>query len=112
MNQDFSELVEYLDKKFEQTATKEGVRELRVEMEKDIRELRIETVNLKEDVREVKSTLSQLQETVHELVGAVDKLAKAVDDLRIEYSAMTMQIGRHEKWIQQIAGKLGLKLDY
>ena len=40
------------------------------------------------------------------MVGAVDKLAKAVDDLRIEYSAMAMQLNRHEKWIQQLAEKL------
>jgi chromosome segregation ATPase len=108
MSQDFSGLIEYLDKKFDgvdtrfdQTATK-----------KEVGELRIEIVNLKEDVREIKTELVDLKETVHELVGAVDKLAKAVDDLRIEYSAIAMQTTRHEKWIQQIAEKLGIKLAY
>ena len=101
MSQDFSELIEYLDKKFDQTATKEEVRELRTEV-----------VAVKEDVRELKTTIAELQETVHELVTAVDKLAKAVDDLHIEYSVIAMQATRHEKWIQQIAEKLGLKLTY
>ena len=101
MSQDFSELIEYLDKKFDQTATKEEVRELRTEV-----------VIVKEDVRELKTTIAELQETVHELVTAVDKLAKAVDDLHIEYAAIAMQTTRHEKWIQQIAEKLGIKLAY
>ena len=65
-----------------------------------------------EDVKEIKGELTDLRETVHELVTAVDKLAKAVDDLRIEYSAMAMQLSRHEKWIQQLAEKLGIKLAY
>ena len=99
MDKEYSELVEYLDKKFEQSST-------------EIRGLRTEVVVVKEEVKEMRITLSQLQETVHALVTAVDKLAKAVDDLRIEYSSMAMQLSRHEKWIQQLAGKLGFKLDY
>lgn len=99
MDKDYAELVEYLDKKFEQNSVQ-------------VRDLRTEVVVVKEDVKEMKATLSELQETVHELVGAVDKLAKAVDDLRIEYSSMAMQLTRHEKWIQKLAEKLGLKLEY
>lgn len=101
MNQDFSELITYLDGKFDQTVTKEEVRKLQVEV-----------AIVKEDVREIKVTLSELQETVHELVTAIDKLAKAVDDLHVEYAAIAMQTTRHEKWIQQIAEKLGIKLEY
>lgn len=101
MNKDFSELIEYLDKKFDQTATRE-----------EVRGLTIEIVVVKEDVRELKATIAQLQETVHELITSIDKLAKAVDDLRIEYSAMAIQLNRHEKWIQQLAQKLSIKLEY
>ncbi|MFH1584898.1 MAG: hypothetical protein ABIB12_02095 [Patescibacteria group bacterium] len=92
MNQDFSELVQYLDTKFGKTDQA--------------------LATLQEDVIEIKREVSDLKETVHELVTAIDKLAKAVDDLRIEYSAMALQLNRHEKWIQQLAEKLGLKLDY
>lgn len=66
----------------------------------------------KEDVREVREDLEGLRETVHELTIAIDRLAKAVDDLHIEYAAIAMQTTRHEKWIQQIADKLGIKLAY
>ena len=92
MNQDFSELIQYLDTKFGKTDQTLAV--------------------LQEDMKEVKAELIDLKETVHELVTAIDKLAKAVDDLRIEYSAMAMQLSRHEKWIQQLAEKLGIKLEY
>ena len=101
MNQDFSELIEYLDGKFgkvdeklAKTATKE-----------DVFELRIQIQNLAERVE-------KLEESVHHLTTAIDSLAKAIDDLRIEYSAIAMQTTRHEKWIQQLAGKLGMKLEY
>ena len=77
----------------------------------DIQKL-LEVLATKEDVKEIKGELTDLRETVHELVTAVDKLAKAVDDLRIEYSAMAMQLSRHEKWIQQLAENLGIKLAY
>lgn len=101
MKEDFSELVEYLDKKFEQTATKEEVCNISVRL-----------INVEEDLKEIKGELKILSETVHELVGAVDKLAKAVEDLLIEYSATAMKVDRHEKWILQIAEKLGIKLQY
>ena len=77
----------------------------------DIQKL-LEVLATKEDVKEVKAELVDLKETVRELVTAIDRLAKAVDDLRIEYSAMAMQLNRHEKWIQQLAEKLGIKLEH
>lgn len=101
MEKDFRELVEYLDKKFSQTATKD-----------EVRELRSGVAIVSEDVKELKGAINQLQEAMRELITTVDNLAKAVDDLRIEYSAMALQLSRHEKWIHQVADKLGIKLDY
>ncbi len=77
----------------------------------DIQKL-MEVLATKEDVRELKQDLEGLRESVQELAVAIDRLAKAVDDLHIEYAAITMQTTRHEKWIQQIAEKLGIKLEY
>jgi len=42
----------------------------------------------------------------------VDKLAKSVEDLHQEYIAITAKVDRHEKWIKQLADKLGIKLEY
>jgi len=77
----------------------------------DIQKL-LEVLATKQDVEDIKKEVSDLKETTHALVDSIDKLAKAVDDLRIEYSSLAMKSDRHEKWILQLAEKLGLKLDY
>jgi len=111
MKEDFSELIEYLNQKFERTATKEGVQVLRTEIdEKFVRAF--EVFATKNDIRELTIRMDRVEESLHVLITSVDKLAKAVDDLRIEYSAITMQMNRHEKWIQQLAQKLGVKLEH
>jgi len=49
---------------------------------------------------------------IQSLTIAIDKLVKAVENLRSEYFAIKSQLDRHEKWIHQIAEKLGIKLEY
>lgn len=108
MKEDFSELVEYLDQKFEKTATKEQVDRI----EKSVSNLAIKVVDLDVRMAQVEERLGRVEESIHALTTSIDKLAKAVDDLRIEYSAIVMKVDRHEKWFHQIAEKLGLKLEY
>jgi len=62
--------------------------------------------------KEIKQEFSDLREVVQALAVSVDKLAKVVDDLREEYVAITSKIDRHEKWLHQLADKLGIKLEY
>ena len=69
-------------------------------------------VATKEEFTELKKGVTGLQEAVQSLITSVDKLVKVVDDLRTEYVSITSQMGRHEKWIQQLADKLGIKLEY
>ena len=115
MKEDFSELIEYLDVKFtkvderfnkvderfEKTATKE-----------DVLNLTSKVIELEVGFADLTGRITKLEESVHALTSAIDKLAKAVDDLRVEYSSVSMKSDRHEKWILQLAEKLGLKLDY
>ena len=107
MKEDFSELIEYLDQKFEKTASAEGL----TRVEERVGSLETRVIHVEEGLKEVKEDVADLKQTVHELVNAVDKLAKAVDDLRIEYSSLAMRSDRHERWILQLAEKLGLKLE-
>lgn len=72
----------------------------------------VEVVATKEDIKDLKQDIDGLREQVQALTISVDKLVKAVDDLRTDYVAITNQVNRHEKWFQQIAGKLGIKLEY
>jgi uncharacterized coiled-coil DUF342 family protein len=77
----------------------------------DIQKL-MEVLATKDDVRELKQDFDSLREMVQSLVVSVDKLVKAVDGLRQEYVMVTAKIDRHEKWLHQLAEKLGIKLEY
>ena len=71
----------------------------------------MEVLATKDDVREIRQDVSVLRESIQELTVSVDRLAKSVDTLTTEYASIAMQMSRHEKWIQQLADRLGLKLD-
>lgn len=78
MNQDFSELITYLDEKFTKV------------------DERFESVDKKFD----------------ELQTSVDAYAKRADTYFQEMVMLSHKVDRHEKWLQQVAEKLGIKLEY
>lgn len=78
MNNDFSELIQYLDEKF-------------VDVKKDINELKVNFNNL---------------------TNSVDAYAHKADAYFQEMVALAHKVDRHEKWLQEIAEKLGIKLKY
>jgi uncharacterized coiled-coil DUF342 family protein len=78
MNEDFVELIKYLDEKFTR------IDERFDEMKKDF-------VNLQ---------------------TSVDAYAKKADTYFQEMVMLAHKVDRHEKWIRQIAEKLGIKLEY
>jgi uncharacterized coiled-coil DUF342 family protein len=61
---------------------------------------------------EIKQEFAALREQIQALTISVDKLVTAVENLRQEYFAIKSQVDRHEKWLHQIAEKLGIKLEY
>ena len=65
----------------------------------------------KEDIKDLREETDGLRETVQALIVAVDSLTKAISDLRVEYAAVANKNARHEKWILQLAEKVGLKLE-
>ena len=71
-----------------------------------------EIVTNRKEINELKTVVRNLQKVVETLTISVDKLAKTVDDFKTEYVAITSQMDRHEKWIKQLAEKLGIKLEY
>lgn len=62
--------------------------------------------------QEIKEEFSSLREAIQSLAISVDKLSKVVEDLRQEYVAITAEVDKHGKWIQKIADKLAIELDY
>jgi DNA repair ATPase RecN len=93
--------------------TQEDIQKLKetIATKEDISRLSIEIVNIK-DTMATKDDLEGLKEQFSRLVESIDNYAKKVDDYYQEMVAMNSKLNRHEKWIQQIADKLEIKLEY
>lgn len=64
----------------------------------------------KQDIQELRTDIAHLRELVQSLVVATDKMAKSIEILVVEYKAISKQLTRHDRWIKQIAEKVGLNL--
>ena len=91
MDKDFSEIIEYLDKKFSKTDQK--------------------LIELNEDIKDVKEKMVT-KENFNDLQTSVDAYAKKADTYFQEMVMLTRKVDRLEKWIQEIAEKVGIKLEY
>jgi len=98
MDKDYSELIEYLDKKFDK-------------IEQDVQNLQLKVLDNTAEIRENREKMATKVE-VNKLVDAVDAYMKQGEDYRQEVVMLGNQVNRHEKWIQRIAEKLDFKLDY
>ncbi len=78
--------------------------------DEDIQKL-IEVFATKEDLKEMVKNLSTKND-FNNLLNAVDAYAKKADTYFQEMVMLAHKVDRHEKWLQQIANKLGLELDY
>jgi len=63
----------------------------------------------KEDLEKMKEDLSK---DFSNLITSVDNYAVKADNYFQEMIVLTHKVDRHEKWILQLAEKLGLKLEY
>ena len=97
MAEDFSELIEYLDKKFQK-------------IDKQFESLPGIFVT-KEDLDE-KTDYLTTKDDFNKLLSAVDAYANRADTYFQEMLMLGHKVDRHEKWIQQIAEKLDIKLLY
>ena len=77
-------------------------------LHEDVKELKTGTLILRQDVKEIKEEVSGLREAVQVMSISIDKLVKGVEDLKQEYSLVISQMDKHEKWIRQIAEKVGI----
>ena len=71
-----------------------------------------EVLATKEDIKELKNQVTSLESSLQSLTTSVDNLAKAVKDLSVEYTTVKQKVDRHEKWLQQLAKKMGVNLEY
>jgi uncharacterized protein with von Willebrand factor type A (vWA) domain len=106
MEKEISELIEYLDQKFAKIesalatkADKADVRNL-IEMKADKADIQ-NLVDIKADKTDIQN-----------LLDAIDGYAQKADTFFQEMVMLSHKVDRHEKWIQQIAKKLGVDLEY
>ena len=78
--------------------------------DEDIKKL-IEVFATREEVA-TKSDFDELHKDFSELQTSVDTYAKKADTYFQEMVMLSHKVDRHEKWILQLAEKLGLKLEY
>jgi hypothetical protein len=59
---------------------------------------------------EMNDRFDNLEKMFRDLQGAVDAYAKRADAYFQEMVMLSHQVARHERWIRQIAEKVGIKL--
>ena len=59
-----------------------------------------------------KNDFELLRKDFSDLQASVDTYAKKADDYFQEMVMLSHKVDRHEKWIQALATKLGVKLEY
>lgn len=124
MNEDFKKLKGYLDERFANLASKADLDNLTANLltleefagfKQEVNQSfnrSFEVFATRDGIGEIKEELAGLKEIVQALTISVDKLVKAVSDLKTEYSIISHQLTRHEKWIQQLAEKVGINLEF
>lgn len=78
--------------------------------DKDIEKL-TELFATKDEIKEMISPLST-KEDINILQISVDAYAGKADKYFQEMTMLSEKVNRHDKWLLQIAEKLGLKLEY
>jgi uncharacterized protein YlxW (UPF0749 family) len=78
--------------------------------QEDIQKL-IEVFATRDEVA-LKKDYESLRQDFSDLQTSVDSYAKKANDYYQEMVMMNQKLNRHEKWIQQLAEKLEIKLEY
>lgn len=92
--------LESLDKKLDKTV--EDLSEIISQFAQSTHE---EFISVRRDIADLKASHDKLLNTL-------DHFLKRLDDIEADNTARDAQFARLERWIEQLASKTGLKLDY
>jgi DNA anti-recombination protein RmuC len=56
--------------------------------------------------------IAEINDKYDHLITTLDTFLKRLDNIEANDAARDMQLARHEKWLEQIAAKTGVKLTY
>ena len=88
-----------------------------IEAQKEVFATQTELANMfsvvatRDELNELKEEVSNLLESIQALTVSVDKLAKFFAIYHDEQISLGSKVDRLEKWIDQIAAKVGIKLE-
>lgn len=102
-NSDYSELIDYLDIKFQ----KIDVRFEKIDEKFERIDERFERID--ERFERIDERFNENEISIRNLQNSVDKLAHQVLSFQQEMTIMTMKVARMENWIQQVATKVGVE---
>ncbi len=71
-----------------------------------------ELVEIKSDISVLQLDVSDLKKSHEKLLNTLDAFLKRLDDIEIDNHARDAQLARLERWIEQVAAKTGVKLEY
>ena len=80
--------------------------------DKDIQKIIKANIEAGKEVFTTKKDFNELKKDFNKLQSSVDKYLTKTEKWYQEMKMLSIKIDRHEKWINQIASKLGLKLEY
>lgn len=66
-------------------------------------------VALEQAIYDVREDVADLRTSMRAFAVSLDVLTKSMSEMRMEYSAINIQLARHEEWIQKLADKAGIK---
>jgi uncharacterized protein Yka (UPF0111/DUF47 family) len=107
MKKEYGELVEYLDKKFAQTLSKKDFDTHVESVDKRFDVVTKEVISLRTDMDR---GFAELKDDFRQLQNSVDNYAAKADKFFMELIALANKVDRLERWIQEIAEKVGIKL--
>lgn len=106
---DYSELIEYLDKKFQETATKKDLERFATKEDLDRFATKEELYLMRDEFRR---DIADLNQKFDQAMNSLDRIANLLERQYQEQVALGAKVDRHEIWIKQLAEKLGTKLEY
>ncbi len=90
-------------------ATKKDLGELRKDFQASDAKLLDEIFTTRKGLEDFRE---EMKKSFSDLQTAVDAYAQKVDAFAQEMIMLAHKVDRHEKWLQQIAEKIGIKLEY
>lgn len=106
MNDDFAELIQYLDDKFIAVDKRfDNVDQRFIAIDKRFDDVDKRFIAVDKRFDEIKSDFNNL-------LTAVDAYVQKADTYFQEMVMLSHKVDRHEKWLQEIAEKIGVKLKY